>query len=390
MKTFIADIAYEVRNPYEPRESESLPYIGLEHIHPNFLHLSGCGDSSDTQSTKKRFQREDVLFGTLRPYFRKVVRAKFDGVCSTDITVVRAKNSVDSGYLFYLIASQPFIDYATVTAVGTRMPRAKWSILNQMDWGIPLQEKRAKIADILSAYDELIEINQQRIALLERAGREIYREWFVRLRFPGHESTKIVAGIPEGWEHKTYSDVFKFLGGFAFKSKTYQPDGRFGIVTIKNVHNAQFIPECASKTDDVPEKIQEHCVLGTGDILLSLTGEVGRCCMVFGENYLLNQRVAKVVGYTDIPTSFAYWTFSNERTRKELENLAHGAAQSNLSPVKLGNREFIKPASAILRLFGKIADPVFWQITTLNLAIIKLNQARDLLLPRLMSGKLEI
>ena len=289
-------------------------------------------------------------------------------------------------YVYYLLQT---LDLGRFNA-GTGVPTLNRNHLDNLKLTIHDLPTQRKISDILSAFDELIEINQRRIALLEQAVREIYREWFVRLRFPGHESTKIVAGIPEGWERKTYSDVFKFLGGFAFKSKTYQPDGRFGIVTIKNVHNAQFIPECASKTDDVPEKIKEHCVLGTGDILLSLTGEVGRCCMVFGESYLLNQRVAKVVGYTDIPTSFAYWTFSNERTRKELENLAHGAAQSNLSPVKLGNREFIKPASEILRLFGKIANPVFWQIATLNLAIIKLNQARDLLLPRLMSGKLEI
>ena len=112
--------------------------------------------------------------------------------------------------------------------------------------------------------------------------------------------------------------------------------------------------------------------------------------MVFGESYLLNQRVAKVVGSTDIPKSFAYWTFSNEPTRRKLENLAHGAAQSNLSPVTLGNREFIKPESIVLDLFGKIADPIFWQITTLNLVIVQLNRARDLLLPRLMSGKLTV
>ena len=111
--------------------------------------------------------------------------------------------------------------------------------------------------------------------------------------------------------------------------------------------------------------------------------------MVFGENYLLNQRVAKVVGNTDSPKSFTYWTFSNEKTRKGLENLAHGAAQSNLSPVTLGKRKFIRPGLIVLESFGKIADPIFWQIATLNLAIFQLNRARDLLLPRLMSGELK-
>ena len=242
---------------------------------------------------------------------------------------------------------------------GTTQDNLSLGKLLTFDFLMPPLNIQRKIFDILSAYDEFIEINQQRTALLERAGQEIYREWFARLRFPGYEGTKIVDGVPVGWESKIYSDVFKFLGGFAFKSKTYNPEGRFGIVTIKNVHNAQFIPECSSRLDDVPEKMKEHCALATGDVLLSLTGDVGRCCMVFGESYLLNQRVAKVVSNTDIPKSFVYWTFSNETVRRELENLAHGAAQSNLSPVTLGNRKFIKPASIILELFGKIADPNF-------------------------------
>lgn len=291
-------------------------------------------------------------------------------------------------FVYYLLRSKKSVIQNLGGGVAT--PIVNKSTFARINICVPPLHTQRKIADILSEYDELIEINQQQIALLERAGREIYCEWFVRLRFPGHECTKTVDGIPEGWASMTYSDVFKFLGGFAFKSKTYQPEGRYGIVTIKNVHNARFIPECASRLDDIPEKMKEHCVLSTGDILLSLTGDVGRCCMVSGESYLLNQRVVRVDGNTGIPKSFAYWTFSNEATRRQLENLAHGAAQSNLSPVKLGNRPFIKPASEILRLFSKIADPIFWQITTLNLAIVELRRARDLLLPRLMSGKLTV
>ena len=105
--------------------------------------------------------------------------------------------------------------------------------------------------------------------------------------------------------------------------------------------------------------MKKYCALDTGDILLFLTGNVGRACIVFGKNYLLNQRVAKVVGNSGIPRSFTYWTFSNETVQKELENLAYGVAQLNLSPVKLGECEFLKPSSLLLDLFGKITDPIF-------------------------------
>ena len=253
----------------------------------------------------------------------------------------------------------------------------------------PIRSQR-RIASILSAYDDLIENNRRRIQLLEQAARLLYKEWFVHLRFPGYERAKIIDGVPEGWTKETYSDLFRFLGGFAFKSKTYQSEGKFGIVTIKNVHDARFIPECSSRLDDTPEKMKEHCALATGDILFSLTGNVGRACIVFGENYLLNQRVAKVVSNPGIPKSFTYWTFSNETTQKELDNLAYGVAQPNLSPIKLGKREFLKPSSMLLGLFEKNADPIFQQITVLNLEIAQLTQARDLLLPRLMNGEVVV
>jgi type I restriction enzyme S subunit len=224
--------------------------------------------------------------------------------------------------------------------------------------------------------------------LLEQSARLLYKEWFVHLRFPGHEHVKIKDGVPEGWEKLTYSDVFEFQGGFAFKSKTYQVDGKYGIVTIKNVHDASFVSECSAFLDAPPEKMKEYCLLKTGDVLLSLTGNVGRACVVYGENYLLNQRVAKIVGKPSIPRSFVYWTFSNDDTQNQLENLSYGVAQLNLSPVKLGSREFVKPSPTVLTLFSEIAEPIHQQITTLNLQIEQLAKARDLLLPRLMSGEI--
>ena len=305
--------------------------------------------------------------------------------------LVRFKSdNLDKRFLYFLLNTQSYRAQVRGSASGTTVRHTAPKRIYRCKVRIPAKATQTRIASILSAYDDLIENNRRRIALLERAARELYREWFVRLRFPGHEHTKIVDGVPEGWERKTYSDLFKFLGGVAFRSKSYLSEGRFGIVTIKNVHDARFVPECPSKLDDVPEKMKEHCVLATGDILLSLTGNVGRACIVFGENYLLNQRVAKVVGNGNIPKSFTYWTFSNETTQKELENLAYGVAQLNLSPVKLGKRKLLKPPSALVVLFGAIADPIFRQITTLNLETAQLIQARDLLLPRLMSGEVAV
>ena len=370
MKTSIIDIAYEVRNLYEPRNSESLPYVGLEHIQPNVLHLSGFGDSSDTQSTKKRFQPEDVLFGTLRPYFRKVVRAKFDGVCSTDITVIRAKEPIDTGYLFYLIASQPFIDYATVTAIGTRMPRAKWSILNQIDWGIPPQEKRVKIARILSSYDELIEINQQRTALLERAGREIYREWFVRLRFPGYEGTKIVDGVPEGWEQLKVGNL---LGRISSKKKIKKNDyldtGLFPCVD----QSREFI---GGYTDDV-----------------DAIHETPLPVVVFGDH----TRIVKFINFPFARGADGTQLLIPNRNDMSVVQFYYALEAIDLSNYFyarhfkfLKHQTMLVPPKALGDKFTAFAGEIMEQIKALREQNRELSKARDLLLPRLMSGRLAL
>ena len=295
----------------------------------------------------------------------------------------------DARFIKYLFDAQFKRQYQTFTQ-GAAQDNLSQGKLLSLNFPAPELSEQQRIADILSAYDDLIENNRRRIGLLEEAARQLYKEWFVRFRFPGHEHVKIVDGVPEGWEDLTYGDVFEFLGGFAFKSSTYVDEGKYGIVTIKNVHDGRFVPDCSSRVADIPQKMNAHCELKTGDILLSLTGNVGRACVVYGENLLLNQRVAKIVGRVEIPDSFTYWTFSNPETQRELENLAFGVAQLNLSPVKLAARPFVRPPRILLESFTDFADGLFKQIIKLNQSVAELVKARDLILPRLMNGSLTV
>lgn len=302
---------------------------------------------------------------------------------------VRLKNKIADPSFFHYYFKSPICRMRSIVTQGVQAG-IRGNDLKRLKVHVPPLSEQRRIASILSAYDDLIENNRRRIQLLEQSARLLYKEWFVHLRFPGHEHTKIIDSVPEGWERKTYADIFDFLLGFPFKSKTYLTKGRYGIVTIKNVHNARFVPECSERLDTPPEKMKKHCLLKTGDILLSLTGNIGRSCIVYGNNYLLNQRIAKVVGRSKIPTSYVYWTFSNDSTQKELENLAYGVAQLNLSPVKLGKCDLLKPAQMLLNLFAETADPIFSQICYLNLQNKHLAKARDLLLPKLMNGEVAV
>ncbi len=132
----ISDIATLVKNSWKVG-NEKLPYIGLEHIEESKLRLNGIGSSDDVSSNKYRFGSGDVLFGKLRPYFRKVVQPDFDGICSTDIWVINATDKSDNDFLFYFFSNQDLIDLSYSSSSGTRMPRADWKFLSQTVWNIP-------------------------------------------------------------------------------------------------------------------------------------------------------------------------------------------------------------------------------------------------------------
>ncbi|NLB79881.1 MAG: restriction endonuclease subunit S, partial [Clostridiaceae bacterium] len=117
----------ELRKEHVAPKGKRQPYIGLEHIEPQNLRLKGIGDSQDVISNKYKFYNGDILYGKLRPYFKKVYQPKFEGVCSTDIYVIKNKETIDRTLLFYLVASEKFTNIANSGSSGTRMPRAVWS-----------------------------------------------------------------------------------------------------------------------------------------------------------------------------------------------------------------------------------------------------------------------
>ena len=172
------DCATLVRESVSPSDLDDTPYIGLEHIGESTLSLVGHGVASSVTSTKSRFRRGDILFGKLRCYFRKVVRAPFDGICSTDIWVTRAKEGVDQGFLYYCMASKSFVQFADSGSEGTRMPRTKWEWVSRYEIPLPPLSEQRRIAHILGTLDEKIELNRQMNETLE-AIAQIFKSWFV-------------------------------------------------------------------------------------------------------------------------------------------------------------------------------------------------------------------
>ena len=268
---------------------------------------------------------------------------------------------------------------------GTSRNAMTKNMIEEFEIPYPPLQTQHKIADILSRYDALIENYQKQIKLLEEAAQRLYKEWFVDLRFPGYENTQIVDGIPEGWERKSISDIINLQSGYAFKNSTFDKKGKYKIVTIKNVKDGFFDGNNVSYINSIPSKMPTHCILNSGDILLSLTGNVGRVCMVIGKNYLLNQRVAKL---KSAYTAYTYCLFRSKDMYDEINNLANGVAQQNVSPIRIGELKILVANDVIMNLFEKITGNYISNILQINHQIFLLTEARDRLLPQLMNGEI--
>lgn len=293
----------------------------------------------------------------------------------------------DSIYLFYLLGTKSFNYFFHVIATGSAQPCLFLGTLNKIKVTLPALSKQKRIASILSAYDNLIENNNKRIKILEQMAENLYKEWFVRFRFPGHETTPLENGIPKGWKKAKISDLCKFLNGFAFKSEEYCDDGQYRVVTIKNVQDGKFDLDSVEYINTIPPRMPSYCKLSIGDILMSLTGNVGRICYVTTNNCLLNQRVCKIK--SEYPW-FTYSFFKQDSIFQTLCNIAYGTAQLNLSPVLAGKMKIILPSGTLQKEYEKKVSPIFSHQQSLieqNQILIK---QRDLLLPRLMSGKLAV
>ena len=352
----------------------SIARVSAEHVHRLNRHIIQTGD---------------ILYSRRGDVGRCAFATEHETgwLCGTGcLRVTTDESKADSKFVFYQLQQPEVVGWVEKHAVGATMLNLNTTILSNIPLLLPPLETQRRIADILSTYDDLIENNRKQIKLLEETAQRLYKEWFVDLRFPGYEHTKIVDGVPEGWRKNTIDSKIKLLSGYAFKSAEFNDEGKYKIVTIKNVKDGQFDGNNVNYMIDIPAQMPDYCNLQDGDILLSLTGNVGRVCIVYGDNYLLNQRVAKIQSNYQ---TYAYCLFRSSNLFNEMNHIANGVAQQNLSPVRTGNIRIAFPTDELIWLFEEIAAPMLENTTILNRTILSLLQARDRLLPKLMSGEVE-
>jgi type I restriction enzyme S subunit len=380
---------------------DEIEYIDIQSVGSGYLIESKLMPLSEAPSRAKRLIKDgDTILSTVRPNRRSFLYIKNPNgnvVVSTGFAVLRAKDGIDARYLYYTVTDQKFTDYLTLSAKGAAYPAVDTEIIQRGRIPIYPIDVQQKISSILSAYDDLIENNTRRIQILEEMAQRIYQEWFVNFKFPRHEKVKFVNSelgkIPEGWEIRNVSDIMQVLGGYPFKSEKYQKNGKYGIITIKNVQDGVFVDKCESFLNETPDKMKDYCLLSDGDILLSLTGNIGRVCLVFGttyQNYLLNQRVAKLVPHDKEYIPFIYALCRSKEFQDKIISISTGVAQQNLSPIQMGEIKITIPVNKLIKYFAEKVYPFLQEIIILSNKNKVLRTTRDLLLPKLISGELDV
>lgn len=342
----------------------------------NYGTIARVSEEKASQLHRHKLQAGDIVFPRRGDIGKCAFVSKNDAgcLCGTGCLKITVPDAVLSPrFLFYFLGLPESVKWLENNSTGSTMMNLNTDILGRIEIpDLPIERQR-RIADVLSAYDDLIENNRRRIAILEETARLTYRKWLSE-DYALIKTTKI-------------GEFVDLQNGFAFKSNTFVAAGQYKIITIKNVKDVIVDSGNVAFVESIPARMPAHCRILPKDILLSLTGNVGRVSIAIEQNGLLNQRVAKVK--SDFPWFSLLVLKSNECFRL-MNNLAVGAAQQNLSPVKLCD-EFIEvPTRTGMAHVERLVAPLFDHIVLLAQQSVALAAARDMLLPRLMKGEVNL
>jgi len=377
----LGEVTEPIKDTYNPDGSDNYAYIGLEHIEQESLRLNSVGVSSDVTSNKFLFKSNDILFGKLRPYFRKVIKPHFEGICSTDIWVFRAKKGFDQNYLYYFLANWDFVNTANSGEGGTRMPRADWNFLKTSTWNFPQLPEQTQIASILSSLDDKIDLLYRQNKTLEQIAETLFRQWFVE-------------EAEDSWEIGRLGDILESIESGSRPKGGIDPELKDGIPSIgaENINGLGVYN--FSKTKFITQdffKSMKRGIINTYDVLIYKDGAyVGRKGM-FGDGFpykicTVNEHVFILRTNSRANQFYLYFLLQQD----ELAQLNSNSAQPGLNQEAMKSFEIIMPPIELIIQFEEkvkcLIDEIFSNCNQIN----TLTQLRDTLLPKLMSGEVMV
>ncbi len=304
----------------------------------------------------------------------------------------------DARFIKYLFDAALKLQYRAYTQ-GAAQDNLSQAKLLALKFPVPNAPIQTRIADVLSAYDDLIENNRRRMALLEEAARQLYREWFVRLRFPDHEHTRIIDGVPEGWERKPLATLCKQGVGIQtgpFGSQLHQSDySDDGVPVIMPKDLVSFrvtLDSIARVPEETAERLGRHRLM-VGDTVYGRRGDIGRRAFVRRRQsgYLCGTGCLRIRPDPDeINPRYLFDTLGSPETAGIIANRAKGATMLNLNSKVLRSVPILVATRWLQDHYVEQVEPLSEMCELLGEENQRLRAARDLLLPRLMSGEITL
>jgi type I restriction enzyme S subunit len=324
---------------------------------------------------------------------------------SSSVSILRPdKSIIFPKYLFYWIQGHIFQNALYSIKGGVAQSYVSLEMIKSLPLSFPPIPAQKKITDILSAYDDRIENNTRRIKILEEMAQMLYREWFVNFRFPNHENVKMVESaiglIPEGWEVVKLGNHITTQKGYAFKSEWYQDYG-VPIVKASNFTDDSIdITNLVSISEEIAQQYKKY-ELKSNEIIIQTVGSwasnpqsvVGKVIRTprQAEGALLNQNAVKIFPQNSINLAFLFYCLKREEFKSYIVGCGQGAAsQASITLDAIKAFEILLPSSSLLKLFEKTIYPNWELINNLRVKNINLRKTRDLLLPKLISGEIDV
>jgi type I restriction enzyme S subunit len=297
-------------------------------------------------------------------------------------------SKLDKRFLYYLFNTHAVRGQINGSASGTKVRHTSPDRIYRVSATVPDVATQKAIGETLSAYDELIENNRRRMALLEEAARQLYREWFVRLRFPGYEHTRIIDDVPEGWARKTAYDALDILSGGT--PKTTVSDywgGDIPFYTPKDAVDGVWVTDAERSITELGLANCNSKLYPRETVFVSARGTVGKLNMA-QRAMAMSQSCYALVGKEELGQLFVF--FAMQAAVEALRQQAVGAVFDAIIVETFKRIYLLIPDAKLLRLFDESFGPVLQQVENLTIQNQKLRTARNLLLPRLVSGEIAV
>lgn len=396
MKCKLSDICDFRKGKVDVSNLTLKTYISTENMLPNKGGITVASSLPTVQLTQE-YKKGDVLVSNIRPYFKKIWRAKYDGGCSNDVLVFQGNSNIDGNFLYYVLANDDFFAYSMATSKGTKMPRGDKTSMMQYEVSKFDKDTQKRIARILRSLDDKIELNIMINNNLEQQAQALFKSWFVEFKpFNGT--------MPSDWEIVPLEKIADFQNGYAFKSKELLNEPSPDCYQVfKQGHIARgggFIPDGTKSwyPKSIASKLEKF-VLKKGDILMAMTDMKDNVAilgntavMPLDNEYIVNQRVGhlRANGYKGVTYPFIYLLTNSTDFLVDLRSRANSGVQVNLSSSEIKASQTVLPSEEVNNAFSEITLPMFEIIINNQLENQRLAQLRDTLLPKLMSGELDV